>query len=65
MNFVQHFKAFCLLLVFYYVGMNSQKKSKKSKKHGITVLKSNKVNESEEGKDDHAEGDDYLDTDYL
>ena len=33
MFFVQHLKAFCLLLVFYYVGLNSQKKlSKKLKK---------------------------------
>ena len=34
MYLVQHFKAFSLLLINYYVGLNSQRKSsKKSKKH--------------------------------
>ncbi len=51
MNFVQHLKAFCLLLVYYYVGINSQRKtSKKSNKNENGYI-SDKVNESEEGKE--------------
>ena len=51
MNFVQHFKAFCLLLVFYYVGMNSQRKSSQKSKKNDPGYISNNVNESEEGID--------------
>lgn len=51
MNFVQHLKAFCLLLVYYYVEINSQRKtSKKSKKNDDGYI-SNNVSESEEGKE--------------
>ena len=31
MYLVQHFKAFSILLVYYYVGLNSQRKSSKKK----------------------------------
>ncbi len=52
MIFVQHFKAFCLLLVYYYVGINSQRKTSKQSKKNDNEYISNNVNESEEGTED-------------